>query len=286
MAREYYTEIDLRGNRLTNALLTVEESDTATALYPEVGRIIIDDGVLKYHDGTDWKTVGEGTGGGGAAATKSFPYRWKTNTTAVDPTHGGIKGNASDKVLITEMYASAYDQNGVAVLGLLDMTIGSDIVVYEAGSGSTWNRYVLTEPPVPQGTPIEWVTLPVVYAETGALAFTPGNNTAVLLAISVLGASGVPAGGSAGQVLAKASADDYDTVWVTPTGGGGTASRYTHTQAVLAATWTINHNLGAHPVVGLEDAGGSTIYGTILHVNDNTLTVTFNRSCTGRANCI
>lgn len=69
-------------------------------------------------------------------------------------------------------------------------------------------------------------------------------------------------------------------------GTGGTASRYTHIQSVLAVTWAVNHNLGAHPIVGLEDAGGSTIYGTILHVNSNTLTVTFNRSCTGRANCI
>ena len=30
---------------------------------------------------------------------------------------------------------------------------------------------------------------------------------------------GVPAGGSAGQVLAKASGSDYDTTWVTPSGG-------------------------------------------------------------------
>ena len=32
---------------------------------------------------------------------------------------------------------------------------------------------------------------------------------------------GVPAGGTAGQVLAKASGTDYDTEWVTPSGGGG-----------------------------------------------------------------
>lgn len=33
---------------------------------------------------------------------------------------------------------------------------------------------------------------------------------------------GVPEGGTAGQVLAKASDDDYDTEWVTPQAGGGT----------------------------------------------------------------
>ena len=32
---------------------------------------------------------------------------------------------------------------------------------------------------------------------------------------------GVPAGGTAGQVLAKASGTDYDTEWTTPSGGGG-----------------------------------------------------------------
>lgn len=34
---------------------------------------------------------------------------------------------------------------------------------------------------------------------------------------------GVPVGGNAGQVLAKASGSDYDTEWVTPQGGGGTS---------------------------------------------------------------
>lgn len=35
---------------------------------------------------------------------------------------------------------------------------------------------------------------------------------------------GVPPGGAAGQVLAKASGDDYDTVWRTLSGGGGGGS--------------------------------------------------------------
>lgn len=35
---------------------------------------------------------------------------------------------------------------------------------------------------------------------------------------------GVPAGGATGQVLAKASGDDYDTEWIDQTGGGGGGS--------------------------------------------------------------
>ena len=36
---------------------------------------------------------------------------------------------------------------------------------------------------------------------------------------------GVPAGGTTGQVLAKNSAANYDTGWVTPTSGGGGGSQ-------------------------------------------------------------
>lgn len=32
---------------------------------------------------------------------------------------------------------------------------------------------------------------------------------------------GVPVGGTTGQVLSKASNTDYDTVWTTPSAGGG-----------------------------------------------------------------
>jgi hypothetical protein len=37
---------------------------------------------------------------------------------------------------------------------------------------------------------------------------------------------GTAAGGATGQVLAKASAVDYDTTWVTPSGGGGSGADY------------------------------------------------------------
>jgi hypothetical protein len=43
------------------------------------------------------------------------------------------------------------------------------------------------------GTPIEWATLPVVYAETGPSPFAPNNNSQVLLTTPVRGEAG-PAG--------------------------------------------------------------------------------------------
>jgi hypothetical protein len=36
--------------------------------------------------------------------------------------------------------------------------------------------------------------------------------------------NGIPDGGTTGQVLAKASNDDYDVEWVTGGGGGGTVT--------------------------------------------------------------
>jgi hypothetical protein len=36
---------------------------------------------------------------------------------------------------------------------------------------------------------------------------------------------GIPEGGTTGQVLAKASGDDYDTEWVTPSSGGVTTGK-------------------------------------------------------------
>lgn len=52
---------------------------------------------------------------------------------------------------------------------------------------------------------------------------------------------GVPAGGTTGQVLAKASNADYDTVFVDPSGGGGGSSDYdksADTPIVLGSTGT------------------------------------------------
>lgn len=48
---------------------------------------------------------------------------------------------------------------------------------------------------------------------------------------------GVPAGGTAGQILAKVDSTDYNTEWVTPSGGGTAAgTSYDNTTSGLAAT--------------------------------------------------
>lgn len=67
---------------------------------------------------------------------------------------------------------------------------------------------------------------------------------------------GVPSGGSAGQILAKASGDDFDTEWVEPPGGGGTG-----------AVDSVNGQTGA-VVLDLEDVGASAFGAELAAVAD------------------
>lgn len=65
---------------------------------------------------------------------------------------------------------------------------------------------------------------------------------------------------------------------------------YVHTQSVSSAVWTINHNLGhkpAHDV--MVDVGPERVKiypSLVVHVNDNTLQLTFNSSVTGVARLV
>lgn len=69
---------------------------------------------------------------------------------------------------------------------------------------------------------------------------------------------GVPAGGSAGQVLAKKSADDYDTEWVNQTGGSGGGSVAVDNKTIIEnEDGTIGTTIGGSWVDGLVD--GPTI---------------------------
>lgn len=50
----------------------------------------------------------------------------------------------------------------------------------------------------------------------------------------------LPSGGSAGQVLAKSSATDYDVAWVNQSGGGGDVATVTEIASlVVAAGWNV-----------------------------------------------
>jgi hypothetical protein len=92
---------------------------------------------------------------------------------------------------------------------------------------------------------------------------------------------GVPAGGAAGKVLAKKTGTDYDTEWVTQTGGGGTG--YSYHQINVSTTWTITHSLGYNPNVVITDTNGNIYEGNLTWPDTNTVIATFSTALNGYA---
>lgn len=66
-------------------------------------------------------------------------------------------------------------------------------------------------------------------------------------------------------------------------GGGSWSGGYTHTQTQASDTWTIAHNLGLRPSVATFATGGLEMLGTVLHLSDNVLQISFGVPVTGLA---
>lgn len=70
-----------------------------------------------------------------------------------------------------------------------------------------------------------------------------------------------------------------------PGPAGASTATYRHVQNVPDVSWTVTHNLGYRPAVGIEDSAGSIVYGNIEHVDENSLVVTFAAAFSGYVNC-
>tara|TARA_R110002051_G_scaffold6521_2_gene31484 strand:- start:2302 stop:3003 length:702 start_codon:yes stop_codon:yes gene_type:complete len=55
------------------------------------------------------------------------------------------------------------------------------------------------------------------------------------------------------------------------------------TQGVAASSWAITHNLEKFPSVTVVDSSGNVVIGSITHTNNNSLTVSFSSSFSGKA---
>ena len=62
-----------------------------------------------------------------------------------------------------------------------------------------------------------------------------------------------------------------------------TSVKYSHSQGVASATWTIQHNLGFLPSVSVRDVNNTEVYAEISHSSINQLEVRFKNAQTGKA---
>lgn len=54
-------------------------------------------------------------------------------------------------------------------------------------------------------------------------------------------------------------------------------------QLAPSDTWLITHGLNKFPSVSVVDSGGTVVIGTVDYINENSVTVTFNGSFSGKA---
>ena len=60
-------------------------------------------------------------------------------------------------------------------------------------------------------------------------------------------------------------------------------SKFVHTQASSATTWSITHNLKFYPNVSIVDSALSHVIGEVTYVDENSLTVSFTSAFSGKA---
>lgn len=66
---------------------------------------------------------------------------------------------------------------------------------------------------------------------------------------------------------------------------GGTAGTYTHTQAIPAVEWIVNHNLGFDPSVELRTTGGAEFEAEVVHQTSNQARISLTTALAGTARC-
>lgn len=59
---------------------------------------------------------------------------------------------------------------------------------------------------------------------------------------------------------------------------------FRHNQSAPAATWVVEHNLGYYPSVSVQDSAGTNVFGDVVYLDQNNLTITFRNAFGGYAN--
>lgn len=159
-----------------------------------------DEELLVAWTGTAWSSVGGGGGSGGDGdfdtvginATADTTNRLAIAAAASLFTHVGAGHQQKINKAAAADTASVLYQTGFEGRAEIGLTGDDDFHVKVSPDGSAWNEAILID------------------KDTGEVSFPSGVDIDTSL----------PAGGTTGQVLAKASNDDGNVAWSTPAGGG------------------------------------------------------------------
>jgi hypothetical protein len=160
-----------------------------------------DEEVLVVWDGSAWSPVGGGGGSGGDGefdtvginATADETNRLAVTSPASLFNHDGAGHQQKINKAAPADSASHLYQTGFSGRAEIGLTGDDDFHFKVSPDGSAWNEAILID------------------KDTGEVSFPSGVD---------IDNPGLPAGGTTGQVLAKASDDDGDVAWSTPGGGG------------------------------------------------------------------
>lgn len=197
---------------------------------------IVEESALRAWNGTAWIAVSSGDGGGdggdgtfdtlGINATADETNRLALSSSASLFNHAGAghqlklnKSAAGDTAAL--LFQTGF--SGRAEMG----TAGDDDFHFKVSAdGSTWHDSILID------------------RDTGEVSFPSGVD---------IENPGLPAGGATGQVLAKASNDDRDVAWTTPSGSGDMLASLYDPQAVEADAFDRANHTGAQAIGTITD---------------------------------
>lgn len=179
-------------------------------------------------------------------ANDSYRYMWSTGSTAAS-TDGfsGIELGYGGKIRFLTGSVQTIQDSSITNTSMLanynPMTIVGGKVVIGDNVGNTEQGSSYSQKLTIMGTSGQ--TLRIVDGNQGVGRVLISNASGVA---SWTNASGVPSGGTTGQVLTKNTASDYDYGWATPTSGVADGDKGDISVTNSGATWTIDDN-----VVGL-----------------------------------
>lgn len=181
-----------------------------------------------------------------------MPYKFYSTVTAgggsVSLTGGG---GGIPFANVTSLRISNQDLSGEETIKFFEYLVGSDIMIGQMGAISIFGHF-----------------------KVSTYTVDPNDAQYYIIALNHIGSNG-------------SLVDDYYYDIFNFTLASASDKTFVFTQGVPSTTWTIQHNLGKFPSVGVVDtasvANGQLYYGDVKYIDSNNLTVTFASQFSGKA---